>query len=258
MRKALPAPWLLRPPGAGEEGDFLARCLRCGKCGAVCPYGVIVFDEPPATAPFGGSTPGGSASGNGTSPSGGTPPGGTSPGNGAPTASPGSTPPNNGTPPSGGTPPGSTLFGGNALSGTPRVYPARGACRLCADFPCVAACPSGALQVPAQRSEVRMGLAQLDRDRCVALKGMRCEVCYRSCPLIDEAIHISYYLREGDSIHAVFEPVVDSARCVGCGICEQRCVIQNPPAIRVSPRAALPETDAIEGNPLDRNPNLGG
>ncbi len=28
----------LRPPGALWEREFLARCLRCGKCAQVCPY----------------------------------------------------------------------------------------------------------------------------------------------------------------------------------------------------------------------------
>jgi len=28
----------LRPPGALPERDFLARCLRCGKCAQVCPF----------------------------------------------------------------------------------------------------------------------------------------------------------------------------------------------------------------------------
>lgn len=28
----------LRPPGARPETDFAARCMRCGKCGQVCPY----------------------------------------------------------------------------------------------------------------------------------------------------------------------------------------------------------------------------
>ena len=32
----------LRPPGALAEQDFLARCLRCQKCLAVCPTGVIL------------------------------------------------------------------------------------------------------------------------------------------------------------------------------------------------------------------------
>lgn len=32
----------LRPPGALPEQDLLARCLRCQKCLAVCPTGVIL------------------------------------------------------------------------------------------------------------------------------------------------------------------------------------------------------------------------
>jgi MauM/NapG family ferredoxin protein len=31
-----PEEFLLRPPGAQEEGEFLARCLRCGACMKVC------------------------------------------------------------------------------------------------------------------------------------------------------------------------------------------------------------------------------
>lgn len=29
---------LLRPPGALKEIEFLARCIRCGKCAQTCPY----------------------------------------------------------------------------------------------------------------------------------------------------------------------------------------------------------------------------
>ncbi|MBI5213684.1 MAG: 4Fe-4S dicluster domain-containing protein [Nitrospirae bacterium] len=29
---------LLRPPGALSEIDFIAKCIRCGKCTQVCPY----------------------------------------------------------------------------------------------------------------------------------------------------------------------------------------------------------------------------
>lgn len=32
---------VLRPPGAGPE--FLARCIRCGKCGEACPFDCIRF-----------------------------------------------------------------------------------------------------------------------------------------------------------------------------------------------------------------------
>lgn len=33
----------LRPPGALDEGAFLARCIRCGQCGEACPNRCIRF-----------------------------------------------------------------------------------------------------------------------------------------------------------------------------------------------------------------------
>jgi len=32
----------LRPPGALDEREFLARCIRCGRCGDACPNRAIV------------------------------------------------------------------------------------------------------------------------------------------------------------------------------------------------------------------------
>jgi MauM/NapG family ferredoxin protein len=37
----LPPPGLIRPPGATPEGEFLARCVKCGACMKVCPTNVI-------------------------------------------------------------------------------------------------------------------------------------------------------------------------------------------------------------------------
>ena len=122
---------------------------------------------------------------------------------------------------------------------TPFVNARAQACRLCADFPCAAACPTGALQMPAERSAAAMGTAIIDEDTCLSFQGMRCEVCYRACPLIDEAIAIDYRQREGDDIHAVFAPQVNEEICPGCGLCEQRCPVGDPaPAIVVVPAGA--------------------
>lgn len=31
----------LRPPGAGNENDFLKKCIHCGQCAQVCPFDCI-------------------------------------------------------------------------------------------------------------------------------------------------------------------------------------------------------------------------
>lgn len=33
----------LRPPGARPETEFLVRCIQCGQCAEICPYGSIVL-----------------------------------------------------------------------------------------------------------------------------------------------------------------------------------------------------------------------
>ena len=122
-----------------------------------------------------------------------------------------------------------TTLGAIAAAGVAPVIDVRAqACRLCADFPCIAACPTEALHPVSVRDEVRMGCAVINRDLCIAVQGMRCEVCYRACPFIDSAIAIGASVREGDAIHAVFEPLVDPEKCVGCGLCVQRCVVSDP------------------------------
>jgi polyferredoxin len=33
--------WLIRPPGAAEEKEFLNRCIRCGECMKICPTNTL-------------------------------------------------------------------------------------------------------------------------------------------------------------------------------------------------------------------------
>ena len=120
-----------------------------------------------------------------------------------------------------------------ALVGSPVVDARAQACRLCEDFPCVASCPTGALRDVSTREDVRMGVTVIDEERCLSFQGMRCEVCYRACPLIDSALTIDYRMRENDDIHSVFAPVVHEDACVGCGLCVERCVVDDPPAVRI-------------------------
>jgi len=114
--------------------------------------------------------------------------------------------------------------------GTPVIRPREEPCYLCPDLPCARACPSGALDSGLQEIEkVRMGTAVIvDRENCLSLRGLRCEVCYSNCPLIDKAITIEARHNERTGVHSIMEPVIHREKCVGCGICEKTCVREKP------------------------------
>jgi ferredoxin-type protein NapG len=111
-------------------------------------------------------------------------------------------------------------------------------CEMCDDIPCVKACPSGALDPSLHDiSEAKMGVAVLiDEKACLNFKGLRCDVCYRVCPLLDQAISIEMSRNHHSDHHALFIPVVNSDKCTGCGKCEHACVL-DVPAIKVLPPA---------------------
>ena len=73
-----------------------------------------------------------------------------------------------------------------------------------------------------------MGYARIDEEACIAYKGYRCEVCFRVCPLIEEAITIDFQGRENDAIHAKFIPTIHKDICTGCGLCVERCAVSEP------------------------------
>lgn len=119
--------------------------------------------------------------------------------------------------------------GAGAAIGTPHIIAREEPCQLCTDLPCIKACPSGALDKSLNDIEkVRMGTAVIvDRENCLSIRGLRCEVCYRNCPLIDKAITIETRHNERTGTHTIMEPVVHKDKCVGCGICEKSCVREN-------------------------------
>lgn len=123
-------------------------------------------------------------------------------------------------------------------TGTPYFIARGGACEMCENVPCVKACPTAALDHRlVDIAKARMGLAVLiDHETCLNFLGMRCDVCYRVCPLIDKAITLEARHNERTGRHAIFEPVVHAEACTGCGKCEAGCVLQTP-AIKVLPIA---------------------
>jgi len=138
--------------------------------------------------------------------------------------------------------------------GTPYFIMREHPCRMCRDIPCVAVCPTGALDagLVSDRSgqgkavlninKARIGLAVIDRETCIAYWGIQCDACYRTCPVIDKAITIEYARNDRTGKHAILGPVVHSEHCTGCGMCERACVTKKASIFVLPRRLAMGES----------------
>ena len=100
-------------------------------------------------------------------------------------------------------------------AGTPFIDPLLQPCVACADMPCAAACPTGALVVPAGKwSGYRLNLVELVPERCITFHGSSCGVCAQACPVGSSAL----------AMDADGHPVLKAEGCVGCGVCVRACV----------------------------------
>jgi len=119
---------------------------------------------------------------------------------------------------------------GGGADGTPMIRPREKACILCMN--CTNTCPTGALtpipdddQVIADT--VRMGTAVVDKNICNSYNNAICGACIRACPFPERALITG--MRE--------RPIVNPDKCVGCGLCENGCIVY-PQAIRVVPASS--------------------
>lgn len=101
------------------------------------------------------------------------------------------------------------LSEGIIQAGTPKLSFRRGYCDLCGK--CVEACPTGVL-APFDKESIRLGVAQIVKEKCAAWQWRGCTVCYEECPL--GAI----------ALDEVGRPLVDAVNCNGCGLCEYVCI----------------------------------
>ncbi len=112
--------------------------------------------------------------------------------------------------------------GAGEHEGTPYLVPELTGCTLC--MKCGAACPTGAIRYSRDKASAGMGTAIVDEQLCVSHNGTGiCGACFTVCPLRGKAIRQGTHNR----------PTVYPAVCVGCGLCEEACIVKRDKAIRV-------------------------
>ena len=122
---------------------------------------------------------------------------------------------------------------------TPNLIMTQGYCEYTCTL-CGSVCPTGAIKTITIREKVEtpvsIGSAYFDRGRCLPWSGNGpCIVCEEHCPTSPKAIYFFEDMVKGpDNTRVKVKlPQVDLKRCVGCGICENKCVVKGRPAIRV-------------------------
>jgi NAD-dependent dihydropyrimidine dehydrogenase PreA subunit len=120
------------------------------------------------------------------------------------------------------------------LSGlwTPRLIPLKGYCEENCNL-CTLICPTGAIR-PVEvkdKKKIQIGLAYIDEKKCIAyIHGSKCLVCNEHCS------YGAVFFKESKG---VLQPYVDKDKCVGCGICENKCPTGPDPSIVVYARDIL-------------------
>jgi len=122
---------------------------------------------------------------------------------------------------------------------TPVLHMTHGYCEYTCTL-CGSVCPTGAIRAISGREKVerpiRIGSAYFDRGRCLPWSGNGpCIVCEEHCPTSPKAIYLRPHVETGEDGKTITVqlPYVDLKRCVGCGICENKCPVKGRPAIRV-------------------------
>jgi MauM/NapG family ferredoxin protein len=123
-----------------------------------------------------------------------------------------------------------TLGDGFGRMFTPKVVPRIAGCEdTC--YVCGHVCPTKAIRAltPGQKSFAKIGTAVIDRHRCLAWEqNKQCLVCDEVCP------YNAIEPRMVETTTGLFRvPVVDESLCIGCGMCEQHCPIDDTAAIVV-------------------------
>ena len=114
---------------------------------------------------------------------------------------------------------------GAQVAATPAMDLLNRGCHMCADWPCVQACETKALQRPESDKTpptVKFGHIEIDTNRCLPYLGPECGACAESCPVPGALIWRDRR-----------RPEVDQDICTGCALCREACVLE-PKAVSLS------------------------
>ena len=121
---------------------------------------------------------------------------------------------------------------------TPRLIMTQGYCEYTCTL-CGSVCPTGAIREITVKEKIdqpiKIGSAYIDRGRCLPWSANApCIVCQEVCPTSPKAIYLKkdFITRPDGKQLEVQLPFVDLKRCVGCGICVNKCPVRGLPAIR--------------------------
>jgi ferredoxin len=116
-------------------------------------------------------------------------------------------------------------------------------CTLCSEV-----CPTGAIRKIEvaeklgegpyrERGPVRLGTAFIDTSRCLPWANqVPCVVCEEVCPVAPKAIqtHDEETKDVFGKMVVLYKPFIVPDLCIGCGICEAECPVQDQPAVYVT------------------------
>lgn len=113
---------------------------------------------------------------------------------------------------------------GADVVGTPALALFKKGCHLCEDWPCVSACTTGALSLPAVDEEQeeenkkpiplpRLAKVTINEQTCLPFSGPECGACVPDCPV------------PGALILNQEKPYIVPDLCAGCGLCRQACYL---------------------------------
>ena len=124
---------------------------------------------------------------------------------------------------------------------------------------CGQVCPTGAIRAitvqekvgaPPFEQALKLGTAFYDHGRCLPwAMHIECIVCEEMCPTSPKAIWyktVEIPGRDGKPMK-LKQPYVEPRLCIGCGICENKCPVEDLAAIRVS---SVGETRSVDNQML--------